>query len=217
MADTAVLPETATRPTNGAPAGARRKVKDLSVGDSILVEDFAGPRAVQAAANVTEGPGNGKLDVKLVGDDSSVETARFDPEEEVTVVGKNDQSRKQANKNRAKAKTQAGSKPKEKGKAAKPEPGKGKTKPGDKATKAASNKKLSALDAAAKLLEGSGEAMTCQEMIKAMAERKLWTSPGGKTPHATLYAALLREIGNKGNASRFRKAGPGKFTLANKK
>jgi HB1, ASXL, restriction endonuclease HTH domain len=133
------------------------------------------------------------------------------------VVGKHDQSRKQPNKNRAKAKTQAGSKPKEKGKAAKPEPGKGKTKPGKKATKAARDKKLSALDAAAKLLEASGEAMTCQEMIKAMAEKKLWSSPGGRTPQATLYAALLREISNKGKESRFRKAGPGKFDSAKRK
>jgi hypothetical protein len=44
-----------------------------------------------------------------------------------------------------------------------------------------------------------------------MAEKKLWTSPGGKTPHATLYSALLREIGAKGKDARFKKAERGKF------
>ena len=31
-------------------------------------------------------------------------------------------------------------------------------------------------------------------MIDAMTTKGLWTSPGGKTPHATLYSAILREI-----------------------
>ena len=48
--------------------------------------------------------------------------------------------------------------------------------------KAAKPKKLSAIDAAAKVLGESGEARNCQEMIKAMAEKGYWTSPGGKTP-----------------------------------
>ena len=39
-------------------------------------------------------------------------------------------------------------------------------------------KKLSALDAAAKLVAESGEAMNCQEMIKGMSEKGYWTSPG---------------------------------------
>jgi hypothetical protein len=39
----------------------------------------------------------------------------------------------------------------------------------------------------------------------------LWTSPGGKTPHATLYSAILREIQVKGDAARFVKAERGKF------
>jgi hypothetical protein len=32
--------------------------------------------------------------------------------------------------------------------------------------------------------------MTTREMIEAMAEKGYWTSPGGKTPHATLYTAV---------------------------
>jgi hypothetical protein len=50
-------------------------------------------------------------------------------------------------------------------------------------------------------------------MIKAMGEKGYWTSPGGKTPHATLYSAILREIQNKGNDARFKKMERGKFGL----
>ena len=58
-----------------------------------------------------------------------------------------------------------------------------------------SDKKLSALDAAAQLLAKSSEPMNCQSLIEAMATKGLWKSPGGKTPHATLYAAIsLQEI-----------------------
>jgi HB1, ASXL, restriction endonuclease HTH domain len=53
-----------------------------------------------------------------------------------------------------------------------------------------SDKKLSALDAAAKVLVDSGEPMQCQQMIEAMAAKGYWKSPGGKTPHATLYTAV---------------------------
>jgi hypothetical protein len=72
-------------------------------------------------------------------------------------------------------------------------------------------KKLGALDAAAKLLAETGEPMNCQEMIKGMAEKGYWTSPGGQTPHATLYASILRELRTKGAEARFRKTERGKF------
>jgi hypothetical protein len=76
---------------------------------------------------------------------------------------------------------------------------------------ASSPKKLSALDAAAQVLRESGEAMTCPELIAQMAAKAYWSSPKGKTPASTLYAALTREIHVKGEASRFVKTGPGKF------
>src|SRR5438046_627075 len=41
-------------------------------------------------------------------------------------------------------------------------------------------KKLSAIDAAARVLGEAGEALNCQDIIKAMAEKGYWTSPGGK-------------------------------------
>jgi hypothetical protein len=76
-------------------------------------------------------------------------------------------------------------------------------------------KKLSALDAAAKVLAETGQAMSCQELIGAMGDKGYWTSPGGKTPQATLYSAIAREITTKGPGSRFAKAERGKFALAN--
>jgi HB1, ASXL, restriction endonuclease HTH domain len=73
--------------------------------------------------------------------------------------------------------------------------------------------KLSALDAAAKVLAEAGAAMTCGEMIAAMAAKGYWTSPGGKTPAATLYSAILRETRIGGTQSRFTKTERGKFGL----
>jgi HB1, ASXL, restriction endonuclease HTH domain len=75
-------------------------------------------------------------------------------------------------------------------------------------------KKLSALDAAAKVLAETRTPMTCQELIGAMAAKGYWTSPGGKTPAATLYSALLREVTTKGDQARFTKTERGKFDLA---
>jgi HB1, ASXL, restriction endonuclease HTH domain len=92
------------------------------------------------------------------------------------------------------------------------------TNAAEKAPKAAKQKakpkKLSALDAAAKLLGETGQPMNCQEMIEAMAKKGLWTSPGGKTPHATLYSAILRELKAKGKDARFKKTERGKFAAA---
>ncbi|MBC7853069.1 MAG: winged helix-turn-helix domain-containing protein, partial [Pirellulaceae bacterium] len=80
-----------------------------------------------------------------------------------------------------------------------------------KAKKASGPKKLSAINAAAQVLADSKDPMTCQELIEAMEKRGLWTSPGGKTPAATLYSAILREIQNRGADSRFKKTERGKF------
>ena len=80
-----------------------------------------------------------------------------------------------------------------------------------KASKPAKEKKLSALDAAAQVLSKSDKPMTSQALIDEMAAKKLWTSPGGKTPSATLYAAVLREIAAKGRESRFKKVDRGLF------
>jgi hypothetical protein len=74
-------------------------------------------------------------------------------------------------------------------------------------------KKLSALDAAAKVLGETGQAMTCPELIAAMAAQGYWRSPKGRTPAGTLYSAVLREIQTRGDKSRFRKTARGQFAL----
>jgi hypothetical protein len=79
--------------------------------------------------------------------------------------------------------------------------------------KPAKPKKLSALDAAAKILADAGQPMNCTEMIDAMTKAKLWTSANGLTPHATLYSAILRELKVKGDAARFVKVERGKFAI----
>ena len=82
-----------------------------------------------------------------------------------------------------------------------------------KKPKSASDKQLSALDAAAKVLGESKEPLNTKQMIEVMATKGYWTSPGGKTPHATLYSAILREIGAKGADARFQKVDRGQFTI----
>jgi hypothetical protein len=80
----------------------------------------------------------------------------------------------------------------------------------DPATRA---KKLSALDAAFQVLGETGQTMSCPELIAAMAARGYWSSPKGRTPAATLYSALLRELQTKGDQARFCKTDRGKFAL----
>ncbi|QDU44521.1 hypothetical protein Mal52_30040 [Symmachiella dynata] len=82
-----------------------------------------------------------------------------------------------------------------------------------KKTANSGDKRMSALDAAAKVLGESKESLNAKTMIERMAAKGYWTSPGGKTPHATLYAAIIREIQTKGKESRFVKADRGQFTL----
>ncbi|HMF14551.1 MAG TPA: winged helix-turn-helix domain-containing protein [Gemmataceae bacterium] len=85
-----------------------------------------------------------------------------------------------------------------------------------KKAKEPKGRKTSALDAALRVLEEAGQPMTCPEMIEAMATKGYWTSPGGATPAATLYSAILREINGKGKEARFVKTERGKFCLAKK-
>lgn len=72
---------------------------------------------------------------------------------------------------------------------------------------------LSGLDAAAKVLEEAGEPLSCQVIVERALAKGYWKT-GGKTPAATVYAAIIREIAKKGDAARFRKAGRGRFELA---
>jgi len=65
----------------------------------------------------------------------------------------------------------------------------------------------------AKKADGDQPKRLVQQMIEAMTSKGYWTSPGGKTPHATLYSAILRELA-KGEASRFVKTERGRFVAA---
>ena len=82
------------------------------------------------------------------------------------------------------------------------------------ATAEGNGKKVSCLDAAARVLAEAGEPLNSKQMIEAITTKGYWSSPAGKTPHATLYSAILREITVKGNEARFRKTERGKFAAA---
>jgi hypothetical protein len=80
------------------------------------------------------------------------------------------------------------------------------------ASKERKKKRMGGLDAAAKVLEETGVAMNVKE-ITAVALTKGYWKPAGRTPSATLAAALFREIAKKGADSRFRKSERGRFVL----
>ncbi len=71
-------------------------------------------------------------------------------------------------------------------------------------------RKLSGLDAAAQVLAEAGKPLNCLDIMEAIIKKRLWGTTG-KTPHATLSAAMSREITKKGKDSRFVKAGRGLF------
>ncbi|MCL2645589.1 MAG: winged helix-turn-helix domain-containing protein [Phycisphaerales bacterium] len=72
--------------------------------------------------------------------------------------------------------------------------------------------KMSGLDAAARVLKESGEAMNAKAMVETMLAKGYWTT-GGRTPSATIYAAVIREIAAKKADSRFKKTDRGLFTF----
>jgi hypothetical protein len=76
-------------------------------------------------------------------------------------------------------------------------------------------RKPSGLDAAAKVLADKGEPMRCGDLVETMINTGLWET-NGKTPAATIYAAILREIQTKGAEARFKKTDRGLFTLNGK-
>ena len=79
-----------------------------------------------------------------------------------------------------------------------------------KATK--SDRKPSGLDAAVAVLAEASEPLNTKTMVERILAKGLWKT-GGKTPSATIYAAIIREISVKGDKSRFRKTDRGHFEL----
>lgn len=71
-------------------------------------------------------------------------------------------------------------------------------------------KKPALLDLAAEVLAEADEPMNCKSIVEEVLASGKWTTKG-KTPAATLYSAIIREIAAKGKASRFVKVERGKF------
>ena len=216
-------------PTRANDGGAKampetRAVKDLAIGDIVQVDGLEDDQVVRKAKRIRTGLDAGLLHLTLVAPDGDRERMALAPEERVTFVGKTPEARKgqSGNQGQAKGKARARARP-VRAVAAVPasqasetlapstEP---RTSTSHGLPKAKGEKRMSCLDAAAKLLSETGQPMTCQELIAALAAKSYWTSPAGKTPQATLYAALVREIRTKKDRARFRKTVPGRFALA---
>ncbi len=86
---------------------------------------------------------------------------------------------------------------------------------GERGATGAKEERPSLLNLAAKALAEAGQPLTCKEMVEKVLATGLWQT-GGKTPAATLYSAILREITTKNEAARFRKVDKGKFVAAAK-
>jgi hypothetical protein len=84
-----------------------------------------------------------------------------------------------------------------------------------KATKEPKPERHSLLNLAAKVLAEASTPLTCKEMVEKVLATGLWTTKG-RTPAATLYSAILRQIQTKGDAAAFRKTERGKFEIATK-
>jgi len=81
---------------------------------------------------------------------------------------------------------------------------------------AAPGQRRSGLDAAARVLVEAKRPMSATEIIEAAAAKGYWSS-GAKTPHATIYAAIIREIAKKKKDARFVKTDRGMFAAAGKR
>ncbi len=100
--------------------------------------------------------------------------------------------------------------PAKKGRATKGNAGEKKTPA--KAANTKKPRKPSGLDAAAQVLAASGDPMRSKDIVDTMLAKGLWSTKG-KTPHATIYAAIIREISQKGNEARFEKVDRGLFQI----
>jgi len=85
--------------------------------------------------------------------------------------------------------------------------------PKPKAKARSADGKMSGLNAAVKVLFEAGEALDCKTIVTRALEKGYWKTTG-KTPQATVYAAIIREIAKKGGEARFRKTERGKFALS---
>ncbi len=82
-------------------------------------------------------------------------------------------------------------------------------------TKAPRQKRPSLLDLAAEVLAKAKEPMDCKAIVEKVLASGRWQTKG-KTPAATLYSAIIREVVKKGKDARFKKVSRGKFAYAGK-
>jgi hypothetical protein len=86
---------------------------------------------------------------------------------------------------------------------------------GERGATGAKKERPSLLNLAAKALADARQPLNCKEMVEKVLATGLWKTDG-KTPAATLYSAILREVTTKGDAARFRKTERGKFEIVTK-
>jgi len=83
---------------------------------------------------------------------------------------------------------------------------------GEKGAPQAKERRLGLVDAAIQVMKAAGKPMNCKDIVKVILEKKLWETTG-KTPDATLYSSILRDIQKKGAEARFKKVDRGQFAL----
>jgi hypothetical protein len=121
---------------------AQKTFSDLSIGDQIEAKGFDGIRTVVGAKRLVVGKNTtSKFDLDLRDESGEVDKARFDMNEEVTVVGHTDVAKKDSG-----LKQKSGKKASKASPAPKPAPA---AKTAKKPKPGAVDKKMSALDAAA--------------------------------------------------------------------
>jgi len=82
-----------------------------------------------------------------------------------------------------------------------------------KAAKPKGERKPGILTLAADVLRDAKAPMDCKAIVEKVIAKGLWQTKG-KTPHSTLYAAIIREIAAKGKEARFHKTDRGMFELS---
>jgi len=82
-----------------------------------------------------------------------------------------------------------------------------------KAARPKGQRKPGILTLAADVLKDAKAPMNCKTIVEKVLAKGLWQTKG-KTPAATLYAAIVREIATKGKDARFHKVDRGQFELS---
>jgi len=82
-----------------------------------------------------------------------------------------------------------------------------------KAAKPKGERKPGLLTLAAEVLKDAKAPMDCKAIVEKVLAKGTWHTKG-KTPAATLYAAIIREIAAKGKDARFKKTDRGMFELS---